>query len=99
MPSVYDADLRITKTFNLTHGVNLQVLGEVFNVLNRNIYVVTGVNQDSFRVTYTQSTGKYTITKYTNTVGGVALNTFGLVQGYSGEVNPRQVQLAVRISF
>jgi hypothetical protein len=99
MPSVYDADLRITKTFNLTHGVNLQVLGEVFNVLNRNIYVVTGVNQDSFRVTANYAAGKYTITKYTNTVGGVALNTFGLVQGYSGEVNPRQVQLAVRISF
>jgi hypothetical protein len=32
-------------------------------------------------------------------VSGTALNTFGAVQGYSGEVNPRQLQLAARISF
>ena len=99
MPSVYDTDLRLSKTFNFTHGVRLQLLGEVFNLFNHNIPVVTGVNQDSFRVTYTQSTGKYTITKYTNTVQGTALNTFGLVQGYSGEVNPRQYQVGVKISF
>jgi hypothetical protein len=98
-PSVYDADLRISKTFNLGRGMNVQVLAEVFNVLNHNIWVVTGANQDMFRVTYTASTGKYTITKYTNTVSGTALNTFGLVQGYSGEVNPRQFQLAVKFNF
>jgi Carboxypeptidase regulatory-like domain len=99
MPSVYDADFRLSKTFKLPHGFRLQVLGEVFNVLNRNIRVVTGANQDSFRVTYTASTGKYTITKYTNTVGGVPLNTFGREQGYSGEVNPRQFQFGVKLSF
>jgi hypothetical protein len=98
-PSVYDLDLRLSKSFNLSHGVKLEVLGEVFNVLNKNMRVVTGANQDLFRVTYTKSTGKYTITKYTNTVNGVALNTFGLVQGYSGEVNPRQLQVAVKINF
>jgi hypothetical protein len=99
MPSVYDLDLRLSKTFKLPYGVELQLLGDVFNVLNRSMDVVTAANQDSFRVTYTQSTGKYTITKYTNTVNKVALNTFGLLQGYSGEVNPRQLQLAVKISF
>ena len=98
-PSVYDLDFRLSKTFKLTHGVRVELLGEVFNALNKNMRVVTGANQDLFRVTYTQSTGKYTITKYTNTVGGKALNTFGLVQGYSGEVNPRQLQLAVKINF
>jgi len=65
---VYDADLRLSKSFNLTHGVKLQVLGEVFNVLNHNIPVVTAANQDSFRVTYNSKTGTYSITKYTNTV-------------------------------
>jgi len=100
MPSVYDADLRITKTFNLTHGVNLQVLAEVFNILNQNIYVVSGANQDMFKVTYNNTTKLYTITKYTNNdVNKVALNAFGLLQSYTQEVNPRQVQLAVRISF
>jgi hypothetical protein len=99
MPSVYDADLRITKTFNLTHGVNVQVLAEVFNILNRSIFNVSTSNQDSFRVTYNNTTKAYTITKYTTTVNGVALNAFGLLQSYTQEVNPRQVQLAVRISF
>ncbi len=98
-PSVWDGDLRLSKTFNLTRGVKLQVLGEVFNVLNKDMKVVTGANQDLFRITYTAATGKYTITKYTNTVTGVPLDTFGLVQGYSGEVNPRQYQVAVKVNF
>jgi hypothetical protein len=98
-PGVWDADLRLSKTFDLPYGVRLQLLAEVFNLFNRNMGVVTGVNQDLFKVTYTASTGKYTITKFTNTVKGVALNTFGVVQGYSGEVNPRQLQLAAKVSF
>lgn len=98
-PSVWDADLRVSKTFDLPYRVKLQLLAEVFNVFNRNMTVVTGANQDMFRITYTQSTGKYTITKYTNTVSGVALNTFGVDQGYSGEVSPRQLQVAAKISF
>ncbi len=98
-PDVYNLDLRLSKTFNFGHGLNLQLLAEVFNVFNHNIKVVTGANQDLFRVTYTQSTGKYTIVKYTNTVGGVPVNTFGQVQGYSSEVSPRQVQVAVKINF
>ena len=98
-PSVWDADIRVSKTFSLPYGVKLQLLAEVFNVFNRNMPVVTGANEDMFRITYTASTGKYTITKYTNTVSGVALNTFGVDQGYSGEVNPRQLQLAAKISF
>jgi hypothetical protein len=99
MPSVYDGDLRLTKLFNITHGMQLQLIGEVFNVLNKNMGVVTGANQDLYRVTYTSSTDKYTITNFTNTVGGKALKTFGQVQGYSGEVSPRQFQLAAKIVF
>jgi hypothetical protein len=98
-PGVWDADLRVSKTFDLPYGVKLQLLAEVFNVFNRNMPVVTGANQDMFRITYTDSTKKYTITKYTNTVSGVALNTFGVDQGYSGEVSPRQLQVAAKISF
>ncbi len=98
-PSVYDGDLRLTKTFNLHNGINVQLIGEVFNVLNRSMRVVTGVNTDSFKITYSAVTGKYTITKYTNYVNGKALDTFGLVQGYSNEVSPRQLQLAVKINF
>ncbi len=98
-PSVWDADLRISKTFNLPAGFRLQILGEVFNVFNRNAFVVSGSNQNLFRVSYTAKTGKYSIQKYTNTVSGQKLNTFGQPGGYSGEVSPRQVQAAVKISF
>jgi hypothetical protein len=98
-PSVWDADLRISKNFNLTHGLRLQVLAEVFNVFNKNAYVVSGANQDQFRVTYTASTGKYTITKYTNSIGGTPVYTFGQPGGYSNEVNPRQFQVAVKLNF
>jgi len=106
-PSVWSADLRLSKNFNIISGVKLQVLAEVFNVFNHNAYVVTGANQDLFRVTYCNNTsgscsgnkGKYLITQYTNTVGGDKVYTFGKVQGYSIEVNPRQFQLAVKINF
>ena len=98
-PSVYDADLRLTKKFNLTHGVRLEILGEVFNVLNRSMRVVTGANTDSFRVTYNASTQKYAITKYNTYVNGNPVNTFGREQGYSNEVSPRQFQIGVKINF
>jgi Carboxypeptidase regulatory-like domain len=99
MPAVWDGDVRLTKVFNITHGMQVQLIGEMFNVLNKSMKVVTGANQDQFRITYTQATDKYTITKFTNTVSGTALNTFGIVQGYSGEVSPRQFQLAAKIIF
>ena len=98
-PSVWDFDLRLSKTFDLPYNIQLTILGEVFNVFNRNATVVTGANQDLFRITYTASTGKYTITKFTNTVSGTALNTFGVVQGYSSETIPRTLQLAAKIMF
>jgi len=103
-PSVYDADLRLTKTFNLMRGTQLQLIGEMFNVLNKNIYSVPGVNQDLFRVTYTASTDKYTITKFTNNISPVGTpanqqNTFGIAQAYSNEVSPRQLQFAVKVIF
>jgi len=104
MPSVYNADIRLTKSFNLLRGTQIQLIGEMFNVLNKNIYTVPGANQDLFRVTYTQSTDKYTITKFTNNVSPVGTpanqqNTFGIASAYSNEVNPRQMQFAVKLIF
>ena len=104
MPSVYNADIRLTKSFNLMRGTQIQLIGEMFNVLNRNIYTVPLANQDLFRVTYTQSTDKYTITKFTNNVSPVGTpanqqNTFGIASAYSNEVNPRQMQFAVKLIF
>ena len=52
-PSVWNADLRLSKSFNLSHGMELEVLGECFNVFNKSAKVVTGANQDLYRITYT----------------------------------------------
>jgi hypothetical protein len=103
-PGVYDGDLRLTKRFNMIRGTQLVLIGEVFNVLNKNMEVVTGGNQDLYRISYTQSTDKYTITHFFNNVApaGQPVNnqtTFGLLQGYSGEVSPRQYQVAAKIIF
>jgi hypothetical protein len=98
-PNVWDADLRLAKFFNITHGMQVEVLGEVFNALNKKVPVVTSTNQNLYRIVYTQATDKYTITPVTQTVGGTATNTFGQVQGYSTEVDPRQFQVAVKLIF
>ena len=34
-PSVWDVDLRLSKMFGLGRGMNLELIGEVFNALNR----------------------------------------------------------------
>ncbi|HEV7570618.1 MAG TPA: carboxypeptidase regulatory-like domain-containing protein [Thermoanaerobaculia bacterium] len=118
-PSVWDGDVRLSKLFNLTHGVQLEVLGEMFNVFNKRIGVVTGVNQDLYRVTYCATAagatctaaagqpslvGRYVITNFTNNVAPAGQtanqqNTFGVIQGYSNEVSPRQMQFAAKIIF
>ncbi|MEA2417601.1 MAG: hypothetical protein QOI58_4258 [Thermoanaerobaculia bacterium] len=118
-PSVWDGDVRLSKLFNLTHGIQLEVLGEMFNVFNKRIGVVTGVNQDLYRVTYCATAagatctaaagqpslvGRYVITNFTNNVAPAGQtanqqNTFGVIQGYSNEVSPRQMQFAAKIIF
>ena len=112
-PSVYDGDLRLTKLFNITHGLQVQLIGEVFNVLNKSMGVVTGANQDQFRITYcaavsatctTALQNKYLVSRFTNNVApagtpAIQKNTFGIVQQYTGEVSPRQLQLAAKIIF
>lgn len=103
-PAVWDADVRVSKNFNITHGMQLQLIGEAFNLFNNSIGVVTGANQDLYRVTYTQSTGKYTIIPFTNNIAPAGQpaniqNTFTRLQGYSSETDPRQYQVAAKIIF
>jgi hypothetical protein len=98
-PSAWSADLRASKYFNLPRGMQIQLIGEVFNVLNNQAKVITGPNTDVYRVTFTQSTGKYTIIPFTNNVAGVPTNTYGMVQGYATDVDPRQFQAAIKFIF
>jgi hypothetical protein len=98
-PGAWSADLRLSKLVDLPRGVQVQLIGEMFNILNNKAKVVTGANQDLYRVTYTQSTGRYTIIPFTNNVRGVATNTFAQVQGYATDVEPRQMQFALKLIF
>jgi hypothetical protein len=99
-PNVWDADLRLSKSFNLPRGMQFQVLAECFNIFNQQIGNIIGANTDSFKVTYTQSTDKYAITKFTNAnASNVQVNTFGQIQGYSSLVDPRTFQIAFKLLF
>jgi hypothetical protein len=89
-PSVWNVDLRLAKTFNVIRGAQLEVLGEVFNLLNVKNKVVTSANQNMFNAAYTASTDKYTFTRVT---------TFGLLGGYDSNFDPRQFQVAAKIIF
>jgi outer membrane receptor protein involved in Fe transport len=89
-PNWYDLDLRLAKSFNLVRGLQLQLIGEVFNATNRKNTLVGSANQNAFRATFTQSTGKYTFTKF---------STFGLANSYAATPDPRQFQAAVKVIF
>jgi len=89
-PNWYDLDLRLAKSFNLLRDMQLQLIGEVFNATNRKNTLVGSANQNLFRATYTQSTGKYTFTKFA---------TFGLANSYAFTPDPRQFQVAAKIIF
>ena len=98
-PSVSRVDLGAAKTFGLPRGMQIELRADLFNALNKKATVVTSANQNKYFVTYTQSTDKYTIVNNTVSVNGVNTQTFGLVQGYSLEVDPRQWQAAIRFIF
>jgi hypothetical protein len=95
-PDVWNADLRLSKTFGLPRGLQLEVLGEVFNVFNTKDRFVGAANQTMFNAVYTAATDRYTITRVTN---AAAQPTFGLVNGYEASVDPRQYQVAAKIRF
>lgn len=89
-PSVYNVDFRLAKTFALLRGIDLQVLAEVFNALNTKNKYVTGTNQNLFTASYSSSTDKMTITK----------NAFyGTANGYVSSIDPRQIQVGVKVTF
>lgn len=89
-PRWHTIDLRISKTFDVGHDVRVQVLGEIFNLQNAQNRLVGSTNQNRYRATFTQSTGKYTFTEF---------STFGLENSYAFSPDPRQYQVAAKIMF
>lgn len=86
----HTVDLRVSKTFDLPHGINAEVLAEVFNLLKTRVELFTGNNQNLVRATYTQATDRYTFTSFAS--------TFGLTNSYSSP-DPRQLQIAAKFRF
>lgn len=89
-PSFWNLDLRIAKTFQFANRTSLEVLGEIFNLANRQNRFVSSANQNAFQATYTQSTDRYTFAK---------VNSFGLVNSYLTSSDPRQFQIAAKVRF
>ena len=90
-PDWYNIDFRISKTFDLKYGrTRLQLLAEVFNIMNTKNEFVSSSNQNLFEAFYTQSTDRYTFTRFSN---------FGLTNSYSNTPDPRQFQVAVKVIF
>ena len=89
-PDWFTMDLRVAKDFTLPRRTRLQLIVEAFNILNTANEFVTTNNQNKFRATYTQSTGRYAFTEF---------STFGLTNSYASSPDPRQVQVAVKFIF
>ena len=103
-PEWWDFDLRLGKMFNITHGMQVEVLAEVFNVFNTRNKFITSANQNAFNATYTaNASGNTPGDRYTFT----QTSTFKLQNAYDncgGTVgtcpsDPRQLQLAAKIIF
>lgn len=86
MPSVWNVDLRLSRRFIIKEGMNLEVLGEAFNIFNRTQF--TGAN-----------TGFYSIS---TAGGGTLnfTNNFGTISEAGGTLyRERQIQLGARFQF
>lgn len=93
LPALRNIDLRLSKRFRLTESMNLEVLGEAFNLFNS-----TQVFSVSNSL-YVRGTGPLinTLTPAVNPVGRV---TFGDVTGTDSTLyRERQIQLAARFQF
>jgi len=90
-PNVWSADLRVAKVFGLPRNIEIELLGEVFNLfnINRN-HFIGAANQVQYSAAYTASTDTYVFTP---------VATFGLENGYDSSVDPRQFQIAAKVRF
>ncbi|NYF50055.1 TonB-dependent receptor [Tunturiibacter gelidoferens] len=102
-PSTNVLDLRLSKRFNVAERVKLELLGESFNILNRQN--VTSVNTTGYFIGTTTNVAKQVtanLLTFNTSSANSALPLFGSVtnsnaSGFS--YTPRQVQLSVRAQF
>ena len=89
-PNVMNFDARLSKRFGLPRGMEIELIGEVFNLFNRRNTFVTATNQSLFTANYTASTDKFTFTRNAQ---------YGIATSYNTAVDPRQIQVAAKFRF
>jgi hypothetical protein len=90
LPSLQNIDVRLSKRFRLTETMNLELLAEAFNVVNRTH--VFGVNTTM----YQRPTSSATTLNYNTS----PTNPFGNITGTDSTLyRERQIQFAARFSF
>jgi hypothetical protein len=87
-PDFTNLDMRLSKSFGLPAGIELELIAEIFNVLNETNTFITATNQSEF--TMRLSSGKFLITKNAN---------YGVENGLDFNSPPRQYQAAAKIRF
>jgi hypothetical protein len=88
-PDYFSVDLRVGRRFNFAGDFGLEVLGEVFNLLNTENTAVPGPNMSLF--TARQSTaGVWTFTRNED---------FGKATSFNAISDPRQYQIALKLHF
>lgn len=87
-PDYFNVDFRVSKRFNVFGDFGLEVLGEVFNILNtENTFVPT--NNTRLFTTNVQN-GVYTFSRNAN---------YGNEAAYNSISDPRQLQVALKLHF
>jgi len=95
-PNTYVLDLRLSKSFQIKERVNLQILGEAFNLANH--VNVTGINNTGYLIG-TCAKGS------TNCVAGTPTLTYNTPFGVVNNANSnfaystRQIQIGAKVSF
>ncbi|MEO6487937.1 MAG: hypothetical protein ABIO78_08365, partial [Thermoanaerobaculia bacterium] len=91
-PDFMNIDLRLSKRFGLPMGMDVELIAEVFNLLNEANKFITATNQSEFTIRQTGTTAapRYAITKNAN---------YGVENGLDFNSPPRQYQAAVKFHF
>ena len=91
-PDFTNLDLRLSKRFGLPAGLEIELIGEIFNVFNEANQFITATNQSRFTIseTGTGSNLRLNITRNAN---------YGVENGLDFNSPPRQYQAAAKIRF
>ena len=97
MPNTKVADLRISKKFKFADRYQVELLGEAFNIANRQNF--TGITNTAYRIGGT--TAAPVLNFNTQTVNGTTSPLFGQLTNSNSNFSftPRQLQLGARLHF